>query len=346
MHGPDWSRSRGNCGTEEQDCCVFLDFVWNQVQYPPHLVGRSEAAASEGELKREGNARTCGAPWLGPGCFISTLLSRRFGDYALTWLQDKNIVPVTLEVPPVGSWPGMFCDSLSCFFSTSSSGLLFYIVAARAIALLVWGALWKGKLVHLGRLLFHAEERLCVREQKQRSREPASPLLLPLLQHITREAGIFAKRIKGKPTYISANMARTGDLWQKWDLLSTSQSCLWQKLTLSIPVIYIDTIRVRKIIFRWWKTQIRTESEESPNTSWGSCKGNQFTWGKNSCIYTEGEQHQHPGPEGCPMWETPVKRATSLLPAHCRTTFIVSETVPDLCIWWRWVRGRVGPWAG
>lgn len=26
VHGPDCSRSRGNCGTEEQDCCLFLGF--------------------------------------------------------------------------------------------------------------------------------------------------------------------------------------------------------------------------------------------------------------------------------------------------------------------------------
>lgn len=104
----------------------------------------------------------------------------------------------------------MFRDSLSCFFPTWSSGLLFDIVAARAIALLVRGALREGKFVHLGRLLFHAEERLCVRGQKQRSRELA--VLLLLLQDITSRAAIFTKHFHAKPTCISANTACAEDL--------------------------------------------------------------------------------------------------------------------------------------
>lgn len=87
----------------------------------------------------------------------------------LARLQSNNIVPVTLEVPRVQSWLGVLHDGLSCFFTSSSSGLLFDIVAARAITLLVRGALWEGKLVHFGWLLFHAEERLCVGPETEKT---------------------------------------------------------------------------------------------------------------------------------------------------------------------------------
>lgn len=96
----------------------------------------------------------------------------------LAWLQSNNIVPITLEVPRVQSWLGVFHDGLSCFFPSLSSGLLFDIVAARAIALLVRGALWEGKLVHFSWLLFHAEERLCVGTETEKtwaSRAPPPP---------------------------------------------------------------------------------------------------------------------------------------------------------------------------
>lgn len=167
----------------------------------------------------------------------------------------------------------MFRDSLSCFFPTWSSGLLFDIVAARAIALLVRGALREGKLVHLGRLLFHAEERLCVRGQKQRSRELAVLLLL-LLQDITSRAAIFTKHFHAKPTCISANTACAEDLslirlgrqncfsklYERSTLHGPIPSLL--ELTLSIPGSSAESIFttsltffVRKVIFGWWRTQ-------------------------------------------------------------------------------------------
>lgn len=88
-------------------------------------------------------------------------------------------------------------DSLSRFVPTLSSGLLFDIVAARAVALLVRGALWEGKLVHLGWLLFHAEERLCLGTEKEETwasssssiasqEEPPSLSVLMLYVHLRK----------------------------------------------------------------------------------------------------------------------------------------------------------------
>lgn len=197
VHGPDCSRSRGNCGTEEQDRCLFLGFCLESGPISPHLpptlMGCSDAVAPEGVMERMPER-----VWplsLALGASFPHLRHEGFVIMRSRGYKGNNIVPVTLEVPHVRSWPGMFRDSLSCFFPTSSSGLLFDIVAAGAIALLVRGALWEGKLVHLGRLLFHAEERLCVRGQKQRSREPAMLLFLLLL---TSGAAIFIKRIHVK----------------------------------------------------------------------------------------------------------------------------------------------------
>lgn len=87
VHGPDCSRSRGNCGTEEQDCCLFLGFCLESgpISPSPRRMGCSDAVAPEGAMERMPK-RVCD-PRLGPGCLISTPPSWRCCDYALTWLQ-------------------------------------------------------------------------------------------------------------------------------------------------------------------------------------------------------------------------------------------------------------------
>lgn len=162
--------------------------------YIPSLIGIFDAVAPEGIMEK---MPKCLWPRLGPGCFLFTAASQRFWDYVLPRRQTHNIVPITLQVPWVQSWLGIF-HVVSCFFS-SSSGLLFDIVAARAIALLVRGALWEGKLIHLSRLLFHAEQRHCMWGQKWRRHELA---VLLHLYHVTRGATIFTPGINIKATCI------------------------------------------------------------------------------------------------------------------------------------------------
>lgn len=71
-----------------------------------------------------------------------------------------------------------------------TSGLLFDVVAAWAVALLVGRALWEGKLVHLGRLLFHSQERLYrpgQRQIRERTAEQMSQLCSCTLSTIQEE---------------------------------------------------------------------------------------------------------------------------------------------------------------
>lgn len=96
-----------------------------------------------------------------PTCVNPSPSPTRFCDDALPWLQGNKAVRSPQEVPDVGSWPGRVPQPV-LGLPTTSSGLLLDVVAARAVALLVRGPLGEGKLIHLGRLLFHAEVRLCV----------------------------------------------------------------------------------------------------------------------------------------------------------------------------------------
>ena len=77
VHGPDCSRSRGNCETEEQDRRLFLDFVWNQVRYRPtlhrRLMGCSDAMAPKGVMERmPERVWPPGWPWVLPFNTFST----------------------------------------------------------------------------------------------------------------------------------------------------------------------------------------------------------------------------------------------------------------------------------
>lgn len=78
-----------------------------------------------------------------------------------------------------------------------TSGLLFDAVAARAVALLVWGALWEGELVRLRRLLLHPQERLC--RETTAARVSLSPL-----RHIQKN-GLLAWLVPRQPVAVATS---------------------------------------------------------------------------------------------------------------------------------------------
>lgn len=86
-------------------------------------------------------------------------------DSRLVWLPTFPILPGVFQ-KKVPTQFVLLCPDVV------TSGLLFDVVAAGAVALLVGGALWEGKLVHLCRLLFHSQERLYTWGQRQIRHEP------------------------------------------------------------------------------------------------------------------------------------------------------------------------------
>lgn len=89
-------------------------------------------------------------------CYLLYWLNRR--PVALVYECDSRLAWLHVAV---AYWAGCVLSHFVLVCPNPvTSGLLFDVVAARAIAFLVRGALWEGKLIHLRCLLLRSQERL------------------------------------------------------------------------------------------------------------------------------------------------------------------------------------------